>query len=280
MKKRIMMVLCCLLLLLPGCSMAAKEQLQVDTVVKIPMNPETEPAETAAQAQTDAPTEPEPTEKKTASTKATSTKTSTTKSSSSSGKKTTSSSSKNSSSSSKKDKDSAVKETKPQETIPPETETETAPSATAATQPPETVPPETEDPTAAIYDISDYAMGSLAYAFLDEINACRAEAELEALTLDGRLSAIASVRAYEASVYWSSSRPDGRGGASVMGDYGYGYGSTAEHLCYGGDAAAMVAAWMGSDTHKANVLSSSFTKLGVGEYNSGGTVCVAVVFVD
>ena len=174
--------------------------------------------------------------------------------------------------STKATKPASTKATKPLETAAPETTAETEPTL------PETAPTE-PDP----YDISGYSCGSLEYGIAEAINSRRREAGLPELSLGQRLSAITSVRAYESSVTFSHTRPDGRDCFSVLGDYGKGYGHAGENLlqCSDGYSAAdMVELWMGSAGHRANIMDPEVTNLGVGVYRSGGMVYVATIFTD
>lgn len=172
-------------------------------------------------------------------------------------------------------------ETVPMATEPPAAEPTTMePAATdpVSTQPPATEPPETEPP---LYDISGYSVGALEYGILDRINEYRAEAELEELELDEWLCAIGSCRSYESSLVWSHTRPDGRGYATVLSDYGYSAGGVKELLVYvygSGDGAAMVDKWMSSDSHR-ELLLGSFSTLGVGVYRANGFTYVACLLI-
>ena len=160
-------------------------------------------------------------------------------------------------------------------TAPTAEDTEPTVPVTAPTEPVETEP----DP----YDISGYSCGSLEYGIAEAINSRRREAGLPELSLGQRLSAITSVRAYESSVTFSHTRPDGRDCFSVLGDYGKGYGHAGENLlqCSDGYSAAdMVELWMGSAGHRANILDPEVTNLGVGVYRSCGMVYVATIFTD
>lgn len=286
---------------LSGCSAGPQETEQLfhsDTVVNIPLNPETaEPTQMATEeetfpeettVETKAATEPtQGSSKATTSTKSTSTKSSSSKTS---GSKTSSGTS-GSKTTTKATEPPATAApateppvTEPPETQPPVTESvETEPPATepSETAPPETEPPETVSPEAAIYDISDYAAGGLEYAVVDQINACRAEEGLDALSMSGTLCGIASVRAYEVCLSWSHTRPNGSGWQSVLSDYGYGYGTAAEDLVHtaGFDGAAIVSKWMSSDGSRADILSADFTTIGVGVYSVDGTVFLAAIFV-
>lgn len=190
--------------------------------------------------------------------------------------------------------------TRSAETSPPETTGSGTPT-TKATSPKKTDPPQTDagetlpatepdalqtEPAAALrdpYDISGYTCGSLEYAILDAINASRQEAELDALTLGSRLSAIASVRAYESSVSFSHTRPDGTDCFTVLSDYGYGCSRAAENLlqCSSGYTGAdMVGLWMDSKGHRANILDPDVSVIGIGVYRENGITYVATLFTD
>lgn len=182
------------------------------------------------------------------------------------------------------------KATEPRPTAPPQTTTpEATPATTAPATVPETTPvteatsPQTEPAVTEPnpYDISGHSCGALEYAIRDAINAQRTAEGLEELTLSGRLSAVSSVRAYETSLVFSHTRPDGRDCFTVLGDYGVGYGRAAENLlqCSDGYSAAdMVALWMSSSGHRANILDPEVSTVGIGVYRSGGMIYVATIF--
>ena len=272
--KRNMIWLLAAALIFSGCAAAQDDPFRVDTVVQIPVDPTevpTEPeTEAPIEAATEAPTE-EPTEAPTEPEETTAKKTTASATSSSSQKSSTSSSKSSTSSS----KNSSSEKTRTTATQPPVTE----PPATAA---PETIPVETVSPTEPPYDPSSYGIGGLEYALLDKLNAYRAEAGVAGMSISGKLSGIAYLRAQEASSSWSHTRPDGRGYTSAMSDHGYGYGTSAELMVYvsgSGDAASIAAKWMSSDSHSANILSGSFSTVGIGAYCSGGMTYVVCLLV-
>ena len=265
-----------LMLLLPvaltGCvSFQEQDTYRTDTVIYIPAEP-TEPEtemtiETTEAEESEAAEESVPETTKTASSKKPS-------SSSSSGKKT------NSASSSSKKPSSGTESTSAPTTAPTTAPTEatTAPTeepTTEATTEATTVPVETES---QLYDISGYVVGSLETAMMDEINSYRGAEGLSGLSKSSRLCAIASARAYEVCQSWSHTRPDGRGYATVFGDYGYGCGTSAENLIYtsgGEDAATLVSKWMNSDGNRNNLMNAGFTTVGIGIYKANGYVYIA-----
>ena len=270
-------------LLCSGCS-REEEVLRTETVVWIPVNPteasaaseESEPETGETDVATEEPGETESVPE-TEAPKQTG--------SNSGGKKP--SSGKNSGTTNKNH--STQKQTEPTEPKSPETEppatesTETAPPETESdeTIPAETEPPETE-PEKKLYDISGYSVGSLEYAVRDRINGARAEAEIGELSMSARLCAIASCRAYEISQVWSHTRPDGRGYATVLGDYGYGAGTVTELLVYvsgSGDGDSVVSQWLDSDSHRSKLLSTGYTTVGIGTYRVDGCTYICCLLV-
>lgn len=159
-----------------------------------------------------------------------------------------------------------------------------AASKPSATEPvPETVFP-TEPPTSPaeteyqIYDISDYVVGALEKTMMDRVNSHRREAGVAELEKSDRLSAIASVRAYEASLSWSHTRPDGSDYTTVLQDYGFQAGTAGENLLYTSgdeDGAALVGQWMNAESNRDNLLYEGFSTLGIGIYEANGYVYIA-----
>lgn len=248
---------------LTGCKV--QQEIKLDTIVDIPLHP------TKATEAEIAPSEPEasaavetvPTEVPSEATK---------NDTAGSGGKTSNGQkpSKNSGSV----KNNTTSEVQPATEAPPEvsaeapTEIPTEPPTEAPTQPP-------------AYDPSGYAPGSLDRSIADAVNAQRQAAGLAPLTLDSRLCAIASVRAREASVNWSHTRPDGSGSLTVLRQYGYAYGAAGENLYFGaGGAESIVSKWMSSDAHRNQVLMAEAAVIGVGSYTAAdGLTYVAALFV-
>lgn len=133
-----------------------------------------------------------------------------------------------------------------------------------------------------MYDISDHVIGALEYEILAELNAHREENGLPPLSMDSTLCALAAIRAYETTVSFSHTRPDGRDCFSVLDDYGYtGWQIVGENLLYGTNsftAAQMVSSWMFSEGHRANILNEAYTLAGIGIYYTNGYIYVANFF--
>ena len=246
------------LVLLTGCA-GRDNPYKVDTVIRIPVDPTEAVVETVTEteAPTEAPTEAAATEETAEPTEAASEK------KPSSAKKSTASSKKSSSTKKK----TPSKQEKPKETELP-------------TQPP-TEPEETAAPTEPEFDPSGYSAGKLERAILEEVNDSRGGQEAGELTMSAKLCGIAALRAREAARVWSHTRPDGSNYTTAMSDYGYSFSTSAEimaHASGSGKASAIVGKWLDADSRE-KLLSSDFTKAGVGVYREDGTVWVVMLLV-
>ena len=246
-------ILCVLALMLCcGCAQTQEDPFRVDTVVLIPVDPTAPPTETPTEAPTEAATEM-PTEPPTEPEETAAPEKTTSYKSPGSGSKTSSSGRK-----------PASTTEKPKETAPP-----------VAEQTPAVSP---EEP----YNPSTYTVGELEHTILQELNRCRLENELGTLTINERLSGIAHLRAQEASVLWSHTRPDGRGYTSALTDYGFENEVTAELMLQGfdeADAAYYVAKWMGYKTSHGDICNGAYTTAGIGVYSSEGITFVVCLLI-
>ncbi len=114
------------------------------------------------------------------------------------------------------------------------------------------------------------------------VNAERAKAGLGALAIDETMMAGAEIRASEQKQMFSHSRPDGRSCFSIFDDLQIPWMCTGENVGMGWSTSApeIVASWMASEGHRANILGGQFTRIGVGCYTSGGTVYWAQLFAN
>ena len=96
------------------------------------------------------------------------------------------------------------------------------------------------------------------------VNEERAEQGLTSLTWSDALTQAAAVRAQECETSFSHTRPDGTDWWTVNSDLMYG-----ENLAYNYNSAAeVVEAWMNSEGHRANILKSSYTTIGIACYQT------------
>lgn len=103
------------------------------------------------------------------------------------------------------------------------------------------------------------------------VNQQRRAAGLPALTRGERLMRMAQVRAEELARNFSHTRPDGRGPFTVLDDDTYQYTVAAENIASGqGTPEKVMNSWMSSKGHRANILSKSMSKIGVGVVRHDG----------
>ena len=105
------------------------------------------------------------------------------------------------------------------------------------------------------------------YEAIRLINAERTKAGLAELTIDDDIMSMAAVRAEEIASRYEHTRPDGRKWSTVFDDYGWELSMRAENIYASPKSAeAAVSGWMDSSGHKANILKSNATKIGLGYY--------------
>lgn len=122
---------------------------------------------------------------------------------------------------------------------------------------------------------------SAAQAVLAEVNAARAKNGLSALTLDASMNRAAAVRAAELAQSFSHTRPNGSRGLTALNEAGVSYRTAGENIASGQQSAqAVVSAWMNSSGHRANILSASFGRMGVGQATIGGRTYWVQLFAD
>ncbi|GHU70302.1 hypothetical protein AGMMS49992_02380 [Clostridia bacterium] len=108
---------------------------------------------------------------------------------------------------------------------------------------------------------------------LELVNEERASANLPLLRMaKPEAIRVAMYRAYEISIRFTHTRPNGSGVQTLLYDYGVRFRRYGENLAYGYDSAASVMnGWMRSQSHKANIMQKEFTMLAVGVYRTNGT---------
>ena len=122
---------------------------------------------------------------------------------------------------------------------------------------------------------SDGAKGELSVTvvdlakFAEEVvrltNIERQKAGLDPLSRSQLLMSVANARAKETVVVFTHTRPDGQSCFTLYDEFGVEYSSAAENIGHGYNSPAeVVAGWMNSPKHKANILSSNYNLLGAG----------------
>jgi uncharacterized protein YkwD len=117
-------------------------------------------------------------------------------------------------------------------------------------------------------------------------NQYRAAGGLAGLQIDGALVAIARQRAQDMASknYFAHTSPSGETAFSLMDAYGYAYGIAGENIArnnYPQSQTVGVAmdGFMNSPGHRANIMESQFTRVGIGvAFDGNGMIYFAVVF--
>lgn len=125
------------------------------------------------------------------------------------------------------------------------------------------------------------ASTSAAQAVLSRVNTARAQNGLSPLTLDSAMTRAANVRAAELAKRFSHTRPNGTRGLTALAEAGVSYRAAGENIAAGQQTAqAVMAAWMNSSGHRANILSAKYSRLGVGQAVIGGRTYWVQLFAD
>lgn len=144
----------------------------------------------------------------------------------------------------------------------PNTDTPTVPAPTPAV-------PDTTTPAApeSVEGMSAYELEVVRL-----VNAERVRYGLSALTADAELSRVARYKSRDMREkgYFSHESPTYGTPFQMMKSFGITYRAAGENIAYGyATPAKVVAAWMNSEGHRANILNASYTRLGVGYVADG-----------
>lgn len=104
------------------------------------------------------------------------------------------------------------------------------------------------------------------------VNVERARYGIAPLTQDWQLSRVARYKSQDMSSkgYFSHTSPTYGSPFEMMRSFGISYRTAGENIARGyATPAAVVAAWMSSPGHRANILNAGFTYIGVGYISSG-----------
>ena len=111
------------------------------------------------------------------------------------------------------------------------------------------------------------ATNSYAQEVLSLVNAERAKVGVAPLVLDSTLNEATRIRAKEIVDTTSHQRPNGDYFYTVLDEVGASYTDFGENIAFGqASADEVVAAWMSSDGHRANMLNPYYVKMGLGSF--------------
>ena len=133
--------------------------------------------------------------------------------------------------------------------------------------------PETPDTPDGQPDQGENSGKSFAEQVAVLVNKERAKEGLPALKMDASVSKAALVRAKETELSFSHTRPDGRGFNTALTEQGVKFRGAGENIAWGQKSPEEVMkGWMNSPGHRANIMNSKYTTIGVGYYqNAKGT---------
>jgi uncharacterized protein YkwD len=105
------------------------------------------------------------------------------------------------------------------------------------------------------------------------VNVERSKAGLAPLTIDKKVEQAAMVRAREIQTKFDHVRPDGSGFVTALKEQGAVYRGAGENIAWGQRTPEeVVAGWMNSPGHRANIMNKNYVNIGVGNLqNSAGT---------
>lgn len=120
---------------------------------------------------------------------------------------------------------------------------------------------------------NDKVQEAMAKEIFDQVNEVRETAGLAPLNHHSALMVAANVRAEELSIVQDHVRPSGKGGLTAIEEAGYKGSSFAENIAWGyADSKSVMKAWLDSKQgHRENILSTTYTDIGIGCYEKDGT---------
>lgn len=165
------------------------------------------------------------------------------------------------------------------------TEAPAAPTATLAapTRAPaaSTAPVATQRPSMDD-DYTTDSIGAQEQKVLNLINSERTAQGLSPLTLDATLSNLARLKSQDMrdNNYFAHESPTYGRVADMLKHFGYSFSAAGENIAHHATVDKAHAAFMSSDGHRRNILSSAWTKVGIGVcYDRNGYVYVTQIFV-
>lgn len=132
--------------------------------------------------------------------------------------------------------------------------------------------------------VLSYATEMSHISLLEATNKQRIAHKASTLTLNEKLNKAAQAKADDMAArnYWSHTTPDGREPWYFIDQAGYSYLKAGENLAYGfATSSNVVSGWMNSQTHRENLLDSSYSEVGFGianaeNYQSDGKETIVV----
>ncbi len=181
---------------------------------------------------------------------------------------------------SKKSSSAATKE--PAKTPAPSPAPTPVPSSPPVSQPPTTSAPPTSTPAPDYGSVSSSGLTAAEQQAVTLMNADRNANGLPSLKVNTKLVALAERYAQDMinRGYFSHYDPEGRSPFDRMQQAGITYRTAGENLAINSSVAAAEKAFMNSSGHRANILNSTYTEVGIGvKYAANGQVYVVQEFI-
>ena len=181
---------------------------------------------------------------------------------------------------SKKSSSAATKE--PAKTPAPSPAPTPVPSSPPVSQPPTTSAPPTSTPAPDYGSVSSSGLTAAEQQAVTLMNADRNANGLPSLKVNTKLVALAERYAQDMinRGYFSHYDPEGRSPFDRMQQAGIMYRTAGENLAINSSVAAAEKAFMNSSGHRANILNSTYTEVGIGvKYAANGQVYVVQEFI-
>jgi uncharacterized protein YkwD len=121
------------------------------------------------------------------------------------------------------------------------------------------------------HGVLGYATDVNVSALLQGTNSQRTGSGEAGLSINSLLSAAAQAKANDMANrdYWSHTTPDGAAPWSFIAQAGYSYQAAGENLAYGFNTSSeVIAGWMNSAEHRANILNNNYAEVGFGVANA------------
>lgn len=133
-----------------------------------------------------------------------------------------------------------------------------------------------------------FATNTTVSGLLAETNANRVASGLAPLSLSGSLNSAAQSKAQHMidNNYWAHVAPDGTTPWDFINGVGYQYLKAGENLAFGfATSSSTVVGWMGSPTHRANILDPAYETVGFGivngpNFQGGENTVVVALYAD
>lgn len=129
----------------------------------------------------------------------------------------------------------------------------------------------------------DNSILSIEKEVVELVNQERAKYGLSPLEIDTELSSVARLKSQDMANlnYFSHTSPTYGSPFDMMKQFNIQYRTAGENIAKGQQTAeAVVNAWMNSEGHRANILNSSYTHIGVGYVSSGNTTYWTQMFIS